>query len=436
MSGAVTKRVLRKAGTWISVTITVAVVIAGLIWEAKRLYASVAPAAVSKLPTAMVKRSDIIFTVSARGDLHGGNSEVLTAPLTTGSEMHLTSLRNTGELVKANDVVAEFDPTDQEYKLKESEADASETRYKVEQAKAQAEAQAEEDKYSLEAAETEVKTSELEAKKNPIVPTIQAKQNDLAVAAAHARLRQIQEDMESRKATNHAAIAVQEAALAKAEVEVATAKRNIDALTLKAHREGYVSLKSNTNSGFIMWGMSLPIFQVGDAVRGGMAIAEIPDLRSWEVVANIGELDRGHLAVGQKVDIRVVALPGQSYIGHISDLGGTAGPPWNRKFACKMKLDNPSADLRPGMSARIVVTTDELKKALVIPGQALFENGNRTFVYVPAGAGFTPKDVKLVRRSESQVVIEGLNEGQEIALANPEQQAQKKGKGAGPALPR
>jgi len=52
---------------------------------------------------------------------------------------------------------------------------------------------------------------------------------------------------------------------------------------------------------------------------------------------------------------------------------------------------------------------------------------------------FSPQDVKLIRRSESQVVIEGLSEGQVVALANPGKQNNKskdsKKSGSGPALP-
>jgi HlyD family secretion protein len=110
----------------------------------------------------------------------------------------------------------------------------------------------------------------------------------------------------------------------------------------------------------------------------------------------------------------------------VKDLGGTGGPPWDRHFQCKMRLDDPAPELRPGMSVRIVITTDTLPGALWIPAQALFESGNRTYVYVPAGSGYVPRDVKLQRRSESQVVVGGLNEGQLVALANPEQQSQKK----------
>ena len=71
-----------------------------------------------------------------------------------------------------------------------------------------------------------------------------------------------------------------------------------------------------------------------------------------------------------------------------------------------------------------------------IPAQALFEGGSRTYVYTFSGASFTPQDVKLVRRSESQVVVEGLREGQVVALSNPEQTPRKKAAGTASPLPK
>ena len=433
----------RQRPRWIGKAIKVLVVLAvaaaaigGLMWEGRRMYTAVKPQADTTIPTTVVKRNDLTLTVSARGELRGGNSEVLNAPMMAGGDLHLTMLRKNGETIKKGDAVVEFDPTDQEFKLKEAEADLAEANMKVVQAKAQAAAQLEEDTYSLQDAESAVKLAEFDVRKNPIMSDIQARQNDLALKAAQDRLTQIQHDIGSRKETNGAAVKVQEAAVGKAQVEVDMAKKNIDALTLKAHRDGYVSLKQNTSGNFFMEGMTLPYFQVGDPVRAGMAVAEIPDLNNWEMTATIGELDRGHLAIGQKVDVAVVALPGRTFHGHVKDLGGTGGPPWDRHFQCMMRLDDPTAELRPGMTVRIVITTDLLRGALWIPAQALFESGSRTYVFTPSGSGFAPHDVKLVRRSESQVVIEGLNEGQPVALANPEQQAQKKSGTQAPPLPK
>ena len=54
------------------------------------------------------------------------------------------------------------------------------------------------------------------------------------------------------------------------------------------------------------------------------------------------------------------------------------------------------------------MTTEELHNVLWLPAQALFESDGRTFAYVRSGASFTPKDVSLVRRNESKVVISGI----------------------------
>jgi hypothetical protein len=84
------------------------------------------------------------------------------------------------------------------------------------------------------------------------------------------------------------------------------------------------------------------------------------------------------------------------------------------------------------MSAIVLMTTDEMHNVLWIPAQALFEEGSRKFVYVRSGKSFVTKDVKLLRRNETRAVIDGVNEGQEIALSNPLELAKKKDAAANP----
>jgi multidrug efflux pump subunit AcrA (membrane-fusion protein) len=259
-----------------------------------------------------------------------------------------------------------------------------------------------------------------------------ARQNELAVSAALDKLHQLQKDLSDRIAAARAGIAIQAAAKAKALVASQTAKRNIEAMTLKAKTSGYVARQNNT-SGDFNWGSYLPALQVGDNVRAGMGVAQIPDLHNWEAVARIGELDRGHLAVGQPAELTVIALPGKKFQGKIKNIGGTTGPPWDRHFDTKLTIENPSADLRPGMSVRLAITTEVMKSVLWLPAQALFEVDNRKFVYLRSSGTYARKDVKLVRRSESSVVIEGLSQGQLVALANPEQ-SENKQKSSGGAM--
>ena len=49
-------------------------------------------AATASLPTTVVKRGEVTFTVTAKGELQGGNSEMLSAPMTGGGPGTATTL--------------------------------------------------------------------------------------------------------------------------------------------------------------------------------------------------------------------------------------------------------------------------------------------------------------------------------------------------------
>jgi HlyD family secretion protein len=412
-------------------------VLALLAWGGSRLMKAVSPASVSTLPVTRVKRGDVTITVTAKGELSGGHTEMLSAPMTGGGDMAITYLREPGEQVAAGDVVVKFDTTEQEYKLKEAEADLAEAEQQVIQTQADNSAKEEETRYSLSQAKSDVRTAELETRRNPILADIVARENTLALEAAKDHLRQLEHDAANRQATSAAAVAIQDAARNKAKVQAETARQNIDNMVLKAKAGGYVNVMLNTNCNFCMFGMLFPALQVGDTVNAGMVVAQIPDLRNWEVTASIGELDRGHLSVNQRVQVAIVALPGSSFNGVVKEIGGTLGAFWNRHFDCKIALEQVAPGMRPGMSSNIVITTGTLPNSLWVPSQALFESDSRTFVYLQTPSGFTPRDVKLVRRSESQVVLTGLQEGQMVALANPElehQNAQTNAQAGGSAM--
>jgi RND family efflux transporter MFP subunit len=398
-------------------------------WAGFRFLDQWQAAETADLPTTRVRRGAVTFTVTATGSLQGGNSKMLVAPMTGASQLTVTSLRKPGELVEEGDVVVEFDTTEENYKLREAEADLAEAEQLVIQAANEAQAKVEELANELIQARSEVRQAELECKRNELRSRIEAEQNNLTLADAQERFATLERDHPSRRAAATAGVAIQDAGRKKSEMQSATAKRNIEMMTLKAPARGYVNIERNTNTNFFYTGMQLPMFQVGDQVRAGMAVAQIPDMSNWEVSAEIDETDRGHLAPGQSASVRVIALPGREFPARIVNLGGTTGPPWNRRFECRLKLEQDAEDLRPGMSVRIVITTETMKDALSIPTQALFESDGKRFVYLLAGAAPARRDVTLVRRSESVAVIEGLKEGDIVALASPDQ-------GAGPAQSR
>jgi hypothetical protein len=68
-------------------------VLAALAWGAMRLVRAMAAPAGSELPTTRVRRGRVVVSVSARGQLQGGNSETIEVPMTGIDSTGITYLR-------------------------------------------------------------------------------------------------------------------------------------------------------------------------------------------------------------------------------------------------------------------------------------------------------------------------------------------------------
>ena len=393
---------------------------AGLSRAVRAVIESTAALDESQVPTTTVRRGDVTITVPAAGELQGGGSESLFVPMTGVAELPIIYLRENGEYVEAGEVVAEFDASEQEFNLAEALEDLEEAEQKLVQAEAQARATLEEARLELARAEADLEIAGLEMRKNEVLAEVQQRQNAIALERATIRVSRARDDLTHRETTLEASVAVERAAVNEARTKAETAERTMADLTIRAGSSGYVQLGENLNGlSYIFTGMQVPRFQTGDAARPGQMVAQIPDMSRWEISAQIPETDRAYLEVGQEVAVRPTAMPAQELRGRISLLGGASGNAWSRTFNCRIALEDTLPALRPGMTADIVITVETLDDVLWLPSQALFESDGRRFVYRETPEGFIATDVDLVRRTESQAVIAGLDEGETIALARP-----------------
>src|ERR1700676_1762053 len=69
------------------------------------------------VPVAEVRRGDLTVEIRATGELNANHTMMVTAPPVGGDSLQITHLAKTGDRVKKGDVVLEFDPSEQQYKL-------------------------------------------------------------------------------------------------------------------------------------------------------------------------------------------------------------------------------------------------------------------------------------------------------------------------------
>ncbi len=394
---------------------------------------------VSQIPLTQVQLGPVIARMHAQGTVKGVDSDRLMAPMIGGGGLNLIQVPADGTPVKAGQVVVRFDPTVQEYNLQQAESQLAQAKALLQSAQATAQAQLLTDQYSLVHARYNVARAKLNVEENPILPAIQAQENNLALTAARAALLQTRRNVASDEASNQAQVAIEKAAETTARVQIELARRNMARMTLRASTSGYVAVMTNPWGTFFFGpGTVIPEFQVGDPVRPGSTVAELPDLNHEQISVDINETQAGSVSIGQPARITIAAFPGWIFHGQISQVGGVQGPPWARQTTCLVSLPPTRAQLRPGMSARLVITTGALQHTAWLPTQAVFTQGKRSYVYVPQNGKFVEHNVRIRLRGETQVAIAGLAPGQSVALVNPtvrKPQRAAKLPQTGPSLP-
>jgi hypothetical protein len=76
--------------------------------------------------------------------------------------------------------------------------------------------------------------------------------------------------------------------------------------------------------------------------------------------------------------------------------------------------------LRPGLLADVEIQVEKLTDVVHLPAQAVFNKNGQYTVFVQNKGKFEPRQVKLVKQSESMMVIEsGVQAGEIVAMADP-----------------
>ena len=396
----------------------------------------------SEIPTATVKEVDLQLKVFTTGALKTSQSRTVIAPPIAGGTLQIVTLAHAGAQVRTGDVVLEFDPSQQEYNLGQNRSDLLQAEQEIVKAKADAAVQAAEDQTALLKAKYAVRRAELEVSKNELVSPIDAQKNLLALDEAKRAQTQLQQDIQSHSASNQAALAISEEKRHKARLSMEQAQQNIKNMHITAPIDGLVVIHGNREStgGFFMDGMTLPDYHVGDQVNPGSSIAEVIDVSRLEVAAQIGETDRVNLKAGQSVEIKIDALPGETFSGKVQTVGGaTSHEFWDdnarHKFDVAVELDHTDARLRPGFAVRLSILGDNLSRVVSIPGGAVFEHDGKKVVYCKRNRGFEMQEVKVRAVSEGRAILSGLPPGTVVALVNPEKKTGGNSKSGGSSTP-
>jgi len=272
---------------WPTIAFFSAIVVIGGIGLTRAARSRQITSSVGDIPTSVVKRRELDLKVYTTGELKSQNPVAMSAPAIAGGSLQITHLLHTGTPVKKGDIVIEFDPSEQRYKLEQSRSELQEAEQDIVKAKADAEVQAAQDKVALLKARYDVRQAQLEVQKDELVSAIDARKNHLALEQANRALDQLQQDIKSHATTGLAGIELAQEKWKKAKLAMALAEQNIAKMRVISPISGLVAIEKNENAmgGDFLGEASLPDFHEGDQAQPGSTVARIIVSREMELSA-------------------------------------------------------------------------------------------------------------------------------------------------------
>lgn len=136
------------------------------------------------------------------------------------------------------------------------------------------------------------------------------------------------------------------------------------------------------------------------------------------MIADVFERDLAQLRVGQPAQLVLDAFPDRSFEARVAYLYPTLDAA-TRSTQVRLELDNPDGALRPGMFARVEVSTGSDAPRVAVPASAIIDDGDRQVVLVALGEGrFAPRPVRLgMRGSDFAEVLDGVEDGERVVVS-------------------
>ncbi|SMC29391.1 membrane fusion protein, Cu(I)/Ag(I) efflux system [Andreprevotia lacus DSM 23236] len=156
----------------------------------------------------------------------------------------------------------------------------------------------------------------------------------------------------------------------------------------------------------------------GMTVAAGQTLVRINGLSTVWVEAEVAEAQAAAVQLGAPVQATFAAWPNAPQAGKVTALL----PELNRDtrtVRVRIELPNKTGQLRPGMYARLLFSTEAGKPVLLVPSEAVIATGKRMVVIVADGQhGFRPAEVQIGRERDGKTeIVAGLSKGEQVVAS-------------------
>lgn len=345
-------------------------------------------------PALRVKRGDLETRAVITGELAAADSSQLVVPRTQGWQIAIRYIAKDGSRVEKGDRLMELDNSAVAEKLRELELGVVRADNALASQRAKDDLAIADKELAVEKQRIAVAKAEIDAEVPPtVISRRQWQENQLTLERAKSAHGSALDDLEATRRGAALEQKVKKIDLEKAKRALELARKQLDALVLRAPHDGVVIVSDHP-----WFGRRL---QVGDIVQPGMSVVEVSSSATMKVVAQLSDVDDGSIAVGMPADCVLDAYPDSVHRGEVASISEIAREPEKdsprRFFEVEIALEKTDPEImRPGMSVRVDVLARRLEGALLAPRAGL-------------DLGATPPRARLAGGGEREIAIGRCN---------------------------
>ncbi len=356
-------------------------------------------------------------TITETGELQAINTRAFVMPRfgRYWYSMKVIGLLDHGTAVEVGDSIIQFDPADINKFIIDREA-----RYENEKANLakllvqqenrisdlQSEFKSEEATFTLK--KLEMEQFKFESEKTRKIKELEFKQ-------AEINFNKVKKRMDLNTIISKNDLRIQQIRVDQIRKEINEAKEILPQLTMRTPIPGIFQIARKRRS--------RESYKIGDEIDAGNNIGNVPDLTWMKAVSTINETDIDTVKVGQKVNVRLDALPNVAFEGEITFISKLCRPYENNSsrkvFDVEVKLNDSDERLKPGMTVSCEYITASLDDVFFAPNGCIDFVDNRHYVYIKKTTGYDKVEVKLGERNNTYTVVQGnIKQGADLIPVN------------------
>lgn len=156
--------------------------------------------------------------------------------------------------------------------------------------------------------------------------------------------------------------------------------------------------------------------EIGDYISPQIPLLQVIDMDVVEVVVHIPERDIGRISAGLQAEVEVVPYPDRAFRGKVDELSPVVEP-ISRTREARIRINNASHVLKPGMFGEVKIIIRKSGDAILIPVAALVERENSRVVFTVNNEKATLVEPEIdIKEGDMISVLSGIEEGNRVIV--------------------